>query len=255
MEEQIIVGDAKGIRTISINRPEKKNALTVAMYDVMAKAISGEETAKGVRVLVIRGGDGIFTAGNDLMDFLQNPPSDKNSPVIQFLSAMAETTLPIVAAVSGPAIGVGSTILLHCDFVYADETAKFHFPFVNLALVPEASSSMLLPRLVGYQKAAELFMLGEAFSPQDAMELGLVSAVVAEGMLMDKAYETAGRLASKPTQALRATKALLRRPQEGLLDRIAAEGEAFRAQLTSPEAKEAMTAFLEKRPADFSKID
>lgn len=253
MSQYIDVSDADGIRTLRINRPEKKNALLSEMYDAIAAGISTAPDA-GIRVILLTGTGDSFSAGNDLHDFLNNKREGAASPASTFLRALAENEVPMVAAVNGMAIGVGTTMLLHCDFVYAAEGARFHLPFINLALVPEASSSMLLPRLVGHPKAAELLMLGEPFSPETAVEIGFATEVVAADTLMDRAMETAQKLAAKPPAALRATRRLMRRPQEDMLARMAAEGEAFNDQLRSPEAREAMMAILEKRPPDFSKV-
>ncbi len=252
MSEYVQVTDAGGIRTLRINRPNKKNALLGEMYDAMSDAITRAQD-DGTRVLVITGTADSFTAGNDLHDFLNNL-RDPSGGAPAFLQALAGNEVAMVAAVNGIAVGIGTTLLLHCDFVYAAESARFHLPFINLALVPEASSSMLLPRLVGHPKAAELLMLGEPFGPETAVEIGLATAVVPEEGLMEKAMETAAALAAKPPTALRATRRLMRRPQEPMLDRIMAEGEAFAAQLQTPEAREAMTAILEKRLPDFSKV-
>lgn len=253
MSEYIDVTDADGVRTIRINRPDKKNALLVEMYDAITAAI---QTAPddGVRVLLLTGTGDSFSAGNDLHDFLQNRRRDTGGDASAFLKALANNETPTVAAVNGLAVGVGVTMLLHCDFVYAAESATFQMPFINLGLVPEAASTMLLPRLAGHPKAAELLMLGERFSPQTAVEIGLATAVLPDGELLAKARETAAKLAAKPPVALRATRRLMRRPPEGIVERMAAEGEAFVAQLQSPEAREAMTAILEKRPPDFSKV-
>lgn len=253
MTEFVQVADADGIRTIRINRPEKKNALLGEMYAAISDGINRAQ-ADGTRVLLLTGTGDAFTAGNDLHDFLNNARDGAGSGASPFLQALAGNEVPMVAAVNGMAVGVGTTMLLHCDFVYAAESARFHLPFINLALVPEASSSMLLPRLAGHPKAAELLMLGEPFDPPTAVEIGLASAVIPDSDLMNKATETARALAAKPPAALRATRRLMRRPPEAMLDRMNAEGEAFAAQLTSPEAREAMMAILEKRPPDFSKV-
>lgn len=252
MSDFVDVSDKDGIRTIRFNRPDKKNALLREMYGAVTDGINRAQD-DGTRVLLLTGAGDSFTAGNDLNDFLKgNRDSSGGAPA--FLKALAENEVPMVAAVNGMAIGVGATMLLHCDFVYAAAGARFHLPFINLALVPEASSSMLLPRLAGYPKAAELFMLGEPFGPADAVEIGLALDVVEDDKLMDRAMATAAALAAKAPAALRATKRLMRRPQEPLLDRIIAEGEAFASQLQSAEAREAMMAILEKRPPDFSKL-
>ena len=253
MTELVQVTDTDGIRTIRINRPEKKNALLSEMYTVISDAI-GRAQKDATRVLLLTGTGDAFTAGNDLHDFLNNVREGAASGASSFLQSLAGNEVATIAAVNGLAVGIGTTMLLHCDFVYAGEGARFHLPFINLALVPEASSSLLLPRLAGYPKAAELLMLGEPFGPETAVEIGLASAVVPDAELIDRAMETARKLAAKPPAALRATRRLMRRPAEPMLDRMNAEGEAFAAQLQSPEAREAMMAILEKRPPDFSKV-
>lgn len=254
MTDHILVDDADGVRTVTINRPDKKNALTSDMYASMADALAAAEDTPGVRALVFQGTGGVFTAGNDLKDFLNNPPGGPDSPVSRFLVNIATASVPIVAAVDGPAVGVGTTMLLHCDFVLAGDNARFQMPFINLALVPEAGSSLTLQRLAGYQKAAELLMLGEPFDAAAAVEIGLALKQVPSGELKTAAAGLAGKLASKPPQTLRNMKRLMRRGEEPILDRIAAEGRAFSECLTSPEAREAMTAFFEKRAPDWSKV-
>jgi len=241
-----------GILTIRMNRPDKKNALTVDMYDDMAKALKDAEKNPDVRVVLITGAGDSFSAGNDLQDFLSRPPEGENSPVLQFLKAISSAKLPIVAAVNGTAVGVGVTMLLHCDFVYVSDTATLSLPFVNLGLVPEAGASMLLPKLAGHQKAAELLMLGEPFTPQVALEIGLANAVVDADKLEATALKTAKKLAAKPRDALQQTKALLRRDFESVAQRIEKEAEEFKKCLVSPDAKEALTAFKEKRKPKFN---
>ncbi|MDP2639165.1 MAG: enoyl-CoA hydratase-related protein, partial [Betaproteobacteria bacterium] len=184
-----------GIARIEIDRPDKKNALTAAMYQAMADAIHAAEADSSVRVLLIHGKPGLFTAGNDLQDFLDHPPRDDQRPVFQFLYAISQAQKPIVAAVAGAAVGIGTTMLLHCDLVYAAPNARLQLPFVNLGLVPEAASSLLLPALVGYQRAAKLLLLGEPFSAQKAKEIGLVTDVVPEDRLFDTAMAQAKKLA------------------------------------------------------------
>jgi len=249
---EILTAQADGILTITFNRPDKKNALTSAMYAVLADALEAAETDSAVRVILFTGNGGAFTAGNDLQDFLNNPPQGDGSPVFRFLRAISTASKPMVAAVSGVAVGVGSTMLLHCDLVYAGESAKFSFPFVNLALVPEAASSLLLPNLIGHQRAAELILLGEPFTPATAKEYGIVNAVFADDKLLAEAAAVAKKLAAKPPTAIRLTKQLLRGAKGDVAAQMAAEGTHFRAQLQSTEAREAMTAFFEKRPAKFS---
>ncbi len=245
-----------GILRIEIDRPDKKNALTAAMYQAMADAIKAAEADSKVRVVLIHGKAGMFTAGNDLQDFLDNPPRDDNRPVFQFLYGISQAQKPVVAAVAGPAVGIGTTMLLHCDLVYAAPNARLQLPFVNLGLVPEAASSLLLPALIGYQRAAELFLLGEPFSAQKAKEIGLVTEVVPEDQLFDTAMAQARKLAGKPAASLRLTKRLMKQGQmAAVAQRIKLESDHFGERLGSPEAKEAFAAFLEKRKPDFGQFD
>lgn len=248
----ILTSQADGILTITFNRPDKKNALTSAMYATLADALEAAETDPAVRVILFAGNGGAFTAGNDLQDFLNNPPQGDNTPVFRFLRAISTASKPLIAAVSGVAVGVGTTMLLHCDLVYAGESAKLSLPFVNLALVPEAASSLLLPAMIGHHRAAELLMLGEAFTPQVAKDYGIVNAIYPDDRLLAEATAVAQKLAAKPPTALRLTKQLLKRSKGDVAGQMAAEGEHFRSQLTSAEAREAMTAFFEKRPPKFS---
>lgn len=247
----ILTTQADGILTITFNRPEKKNALTAAMYAALADALEKTEADDAVRVVLFAGNGGAFTAGNDLQDFLNNPPQGDGSPVFRFLRAISTLSKPLVAAVSGVAVGVGSTMLLHCDLVYVGESAKLSFPFVNLALVPEAASSLLLPAMVGYHRAAELVMLGEPFTAATAKEYGIANAIFPDDRLLAEATAVAQKLAAKPPTAMRLTKQLLRKSRGDITGQMAAEGVHFRAQLQSAEAREAMTAFFEKRPPKF----
>ena len=253
---QIITESRDGILRIEINRPDKKNALTAAMYQAMADAIKLAETDSKVRVVLIHGKSDLFTAGNDLQDFLDNPPRDDNRPVFQFLYGISQAQKPIVAAVAGAAVGIGTTMLLHCDLVYAAPNARLQLPFVNLGLVPEAASSLLLPALLGYQRAAELLLLGEPFTAQKAKEIGLVTEVVPESDLFDTAMAQAKKLAGKPAASLRLSKKLMKQGQmAAVAQRIKLESDHFGERLASPEAKEAFSAFLEKRKPDFSQFD
>ncbi|MBS4044841.1 MAG: enoyl-CoA hydratase [Alphaproteobacteria bacterium] len=247
----ILTSQADGILTITFNRPDKKNALTSAMYAVLADALEAADTDPAARVILFAGNGGAFTAGNDLQDFLNNPPQGDNTPVFRFLRAISTASKPLIAAVSGVAVGVGTTMLLHCDLVYAGESAKLSLPFVNLALVPEAASSLLLPAMIGHHRAAELFMLGEAFTPQTAKDYGIVNAIFPDDRLLAEATAVAAKLAAKPPTAMRLTKQLLKRTKGDVAGQMALEGEHFRSQLTSAEAREAMTAFFEKRPPKF----
>lgn len=255
MTDSVTVADSGGVRQICVRRPDKKNALTLAMYTALTAALTGAEDDSAVSVSVIAGSDGCFTAGNDLNDFLAvargGPAAAK--PIMDFLSALVHARKPLVAAVDGPAIGVGSTLLLHCDIVYAAPAARFQFPFLNLGLVPEAASTLLLPRLAGAAKASELLMLGDPFDAATAERLGLVNAVVAADALLDTAMATAARLAAKPQAALRATKALLRGDAATVWDRVLTEAAAFNACLRSPELAEAVAAFKDGRAPDFAK--
>lgn len=249
---EILTTPADGILTITFNRPDKKNALTSAMYASLADALEKADTESDVRVILFTGNGGAFTAGNDLQDFLNNPPAGEETPVFRFLRAISTISKPMIAVVSGVAVGVGTTMLLHCDLVYAAENAKFSLPFVNLALVPEAASSLLLPRMIGHHRASELLLLGEPFTAATAKEYGIVNAVHAEDRLLDEAMQVARKIAAKPPTAVRLTKQLLRQSKGDVAGQMAAEGVHFRAQLKSAEAREAMTAFFEKRPPKFS---
>ena len=253
--KNILTESKDGVLRIEIDRPDKKNALTAAMYQAMADAIKAAEADSAVRVLLIHGKPGLFTAGNDLQDFLDHPPRDDQQPVFQFLYGISQAQKPIVAAVAGAAVGIGTTMLLHCDLVYAAPDARLQLPFVNLGLVPEAASSLLLPALVGYQRAAELLLLGEPFSAQKAKEMGLVTEVVPEDALFDTAMAQAQKLAAKPAASLRLTKRLMKQGQmAAVAQRIKLESGHFGERLASPEAKEAFSAFLEKRKPDFSRF-
>jgi enoyl-CoA hydratase/carnithine racemase len=250
----------QGILTIEFDRAEKKNAITASMYQAMADALRAAEADSAVRVILIRGKDEIFTAGNDLEDFMQRPPTGgagvEPTPVFQFLDQISHASKPIVAAVSGAAVGVGTTLLLHCDFVYASETAKLSLPFAQLGLCPEAASSLLLPRLFGYQRAAEKLMLGEPFGAQEAHQLGLVTRVLPVAELHAFALQQARKLAALPASSLRETKRLMKGNDVAVVEKkMIEEGEVFRRMLVAPEAKEAFTAFFEKRKPDFTKFN
>ncbi|MDG2321200.1 MAG: enoyl-CoA hydratase [Rhodospirillaceae bacterium] len=246
---------ADRILTLTINRPDKKNALTVAMYAALAEAINAANDDPTPRVILITGSADSFTAGNDLKDFLENPPVGSASPVFQFMHAIAGAEKPVVAAVNGSAIGIGTTMLLHCDIVYAVDTARFQLPFVNLGLVPELGSSLVLPALAGRARAAELLMFGDMFSTATATEIGLVNHVCGPDDLQAAAREAASKLAAKPPAALRKTKALLNMNIDAIRARIDQEAKVFGEQLNSAEVKEAIAAFFEKRPPDFSTFD
>lgn len=255
MNQAIVTEQDQGVLIVHLDRADKKNALTAAMYTVMADAIEQAQQDPAIKVLLYTGSEGVFTAGNDLHDFLENPPDGPDSPVNRFIATMVATDVPIVAAVDGVAVGIGTTMLLHFEQVLATHRARFSLPFINLALVPEAGSSMLLAEACGYRKAAELLMLGEPFSAREALEYGIVSQLCEPEELMPRALAVAHQLAAKPKDALRATKRLLRRPGEPLAQRVQAEAELFSSRLRSPEAKEAMTAFFEKRAPRFESFD
>ena len=248
-----------GVATIEIARPEKKNALTVAMYQAMSDALAAAQADPAVRAVLITGQPGIFTSGNDIEDFMSRPPgggSDSaESPVFRFMRALLECDKPVVAAVTGAAIGIGTTMLLHCDFVYVSDEARLAMPFVSLGLVPEFASSLLVPQLMGQARAAEKLLLGDPFTPEQAVEFGLANAVLPAGEVVNHARRVAERFNGLPPGAVREAKALLRRPQrEAILQTIRSEGELFAARLRSPEAMEAFQAFFQKRKPDFSRF-
>ncbi|MGE8396522.1 MAG: enoyl-CoA hydratase [Comamonas sp.] len=255
--QDILVHTEAGVRTITLNRVDKKNSITQAMYGTMAEALSTAATDDAVRVVVLQGDATVFSAGNDIGDFLSRQSGQglpEQSPVFQFLHALVDFPKPLIAAVAGPAVGIGTTMLLHCDLVYAGDNAAFSMPFVNLGLCPEAASSLLLPRLMGYQRAAEALLLGEPFMAEAAMEAGLVNRVVPPTEVNGVAQSQAKKLAAKPISALIETKRLMKGGQrEAVKAKMAEEGESFGSMLTQPAAREAFTAFMEKRKPDFSK--
>ena len=253
--DQILVSRADRILRIQINRPERKNALTGAMYDAMRDAISASNDDAEVRVLLIHGVSGCFTAGNDLADFQDLARMLRERPAMKFLDAISSAVKPIVIAVAGPAVGIGTTMLLHADLAYAAESTRFQLPFASLGLCPEGTSSMALERMAGHVRAAELLMLGEAFDAQYAKSIGLVNAVVADAELMSVAEAKAARLAQQPAGAIRATKALMRKwSAPRVAEVLKAESEMFGERLSSPEFAEAAKAFFEKRKPDFSRF-
>lgn len=254
MSEHIRTRLSEGVLHVTIDRSAKKNALTVDMYAALTAAFE-EAADPGVRVVLIYGAEGVFTAGNDLSDFVMNPPTDESSAVFRFLETISTLEKPIVAAVAGPAIGIGTTMLLHFDLVFASPDARFALPFVNLGLCPEAASSYLLPLTVGRAKAAEWLLFGEPFGAEEAHSAGLINAVVPEHGLIDFATERAVALAKKPPASLRLTKQFLReRHGEQVRLTMRSEAEQFVLRLQTEEAAEAFTAFFEKRPADFSRF-
>ncbi len=241
------------ILTLRMNRPEKRNALNAEMYAALAAGLQRANEDPQVRVAVITGGPGCFTAGNDILDFVGNPPHDESHPVMQFLNRLADSEKPLIAAVNGVAVGVGTTLLLHCDLAYAAENARFHLPFVNLGLCPEAGSSFLLPLRTGSHRAAEAILLGQPFDAATALSWGLVNRLTAPGEAETAAMDAARRMAEQPPAAIRAARQLLRAPlRSPLRDALRREAEAFAARLSSPEAAEAFQAFMERRKPDFS---
>ena len=242
------------VARIELARPEKKNAITTEMYVQMAEALAAADADRSVRAALIHGAADCFTSGNDLSDFLKRPPGTK-SPSWRFFEVLPALSKPIVAAVGGPAVGIGTTLLLHCDFVYATPAARFQLPFVQLGIVPEFGSTYLLPLLAGYQRAAELLLLGKPFTAEKAREVGIVTEVVPEAELLQRALKTAAQVAELPPESMRLTKRLMKSAHaEAVKQQIAEEGRIFVERLSSPEAKEAMNAFLEKRKPDFSRF-
>lgn len=249
MSEHVRVKMKDGVLSITLARPERRNALTVAMYAALAQAVEQASADPAVRIITFRGEGQDFAAGNDLADFLNaNLREGEEIPVMRFLRALARCETPIVAAVHGNCVGVGTTMLLHCDLVVAQEGARFSMPFVDLALVPEAASSLLLPRLAGRRRAARYLLLCEPFGVDEAVEIGLASHRAPQGGLDDALADLVGRLRAKPPQSLRMTQSLLRAGQpDQTLDRMTLESQLFSERLGSPEVKEAITAFFEKR--------
>ena len=242
------------VARIELARPEKKNAITTEMYVQMGEALAAADADRNVRALLLHGAADCFTAGNDLTDFLKRPPGTK-SPSWRFFEVLPSLSKPIVAAVGGPAVGIGTTLLLHCDVVYATPGARFQLPFVQLGIVPEFGSTYLLPLIAGYQRAAELLLLGQPFTAEKARDVGIVTEVVPEAELLQRALKTATRLAELPPESIRLTKRLMKSAHaESVKQQIAEEGRIFVERLSSPEAKEAMSAFLEKRKPDFSRF-
>jgi enoyl-CoA hydratase/carnithine racemase len=241
------------ILAIAFDREEKKNALTAAMYDAMAKAIAAAEAEDDVRVILFHGSPRVFTAGNDIEDFVQRPPTTEDAPVFRFIRSVIDCTRPLVAAVNGPAVGLGTTLLLHCDLVYAGDDARFCMPFTQLGVVPEFASSYLLPLIAGYQRAAELLLLGEPFDAQAALAAGFVTRVVPAAQAQEAAWAAAEKLARLPRNSIRLTRSLLRSAHhDAILRQAQLEGGHFGKLLAEPAAREALTAFLEKRRPDFS---
>jgi enoyl-CoA hydratase/carnithine racemase len=256
MSEHVQVERDGPVLAITLNRPERRNAITVAMYAALADAIESAAGDPTIRVITARGEGKDFAAGNDLADFLQAlPRGDEEIPVWRLLRAIAECETPVVAAVHGNCVGLGTTLLLHCDLVIADETARFSMPFVDLGLVPEAASSMLFPRLAGRRRVARYLLLAEAFGADEALEIGLVSHVVSAGGQDEAMEKIVAALLAKPAEALRRTQHLLRHAtREETLERMRLESSEFAERLASQEVKDAITSFFEKRQADSSSV-
>jgi len=255
MSEHLTVSTEGPVRRITLSRPEKKNALTLAMYQGIVDALRAADADPAIRVVMIDAQGTAFTGGNDLADFMGNPPSDESSPVFQLLVTLVGMEKPVLAAVNGAAVGIGVTMLLHCDVVLASTEARFSLPFVHLALVPEGASTFLLPRMAGLQRATDLLLSGEPFDVQTAREIGLVSRVVEPGQLAAVASDRARAIAALPPGAGKLAKKLLRDPIRAEVNAaLQREAELFMGRLTSPEAMEAFTAFLEKRKPDFSRF-
>jgi enoyl-CoA hydratase/carnithine racemase len=253
MTEPVLQRRHGAVAEIRLNRPEKRNALTRAMYAAMADALAAAEADAGVRCHLISGEGASFSAGNDLADFMTAPSLDPDTPVMRFLAALSGAAKPVVAAVQGHAVGIGTTMLLHCDLVVLAEDAVLRMPFVELGLVPEAAASLILPRLLGHPRAAELLMLAEPLPAARALAWGLANRVVPVAELHAQALALAQALAAKAPGALRITKALMKDDTPGIAARLPMEGQHFAQLLASPELKEAVAAFFEKRTPDFSK--
>ncbi len=253
MTDHVVVEIADGILSLRMNRPDKKNAILLAMYGAIADALEDADRNPAVRVITLTGTGDSFTSGNDLKDFMQRPP-EGDSPALRFLNAISTVGKPLIGIVNGLAVGVGVTMLLHCDLVYAAENAAFQLPFVNLGLVPEAASTLLLPRLMGHQRAAELLLLGDSFSARVAHEIGIVNAVFPAADLSSQARRRAMALAAKPPASVRIIKSLLKSKTGNVAERMQEELAHFTRQLASPEWFEAMEAFTQRRKPDFSRF-
>ena len=242
------------VMTIRFNRPDKKNAILRSMYGHAAKALQAAAADTNVRVVVITGAGGCFTAGNDLKDFMEVPPTTEDAEVFKFMFTLAAFPKPVIAAVNGLAIGIGTTLLFHCDLVYAVPEATFQMPFISLGVVPEFASSLLVPRLMGRAQASEILLFGEAFTAEKAKELGLINKVVPAGELAAHVAERAKTLALKPPGALRDAKALMVANAAEIKTCISTEAKIFGERLLTPEFREAATAFFERRAPDFSRF-
>ena len=253
MTDQLLIDHSDAVLTITMNRPEKKNALSREMYSGMAEAIRDAQDDSSLRAVIIQGSEECFTSGNDISDFVNVAPGGADSPVYDFLKTICNADKPLIAAVNGPAVGIGTTMLLHCDLVYVADDAMLTMPFVNLGLFPEAASSFLLPRLIGHLRAAEMLLLGQAITGQRAAEMGLANYVFGTGAdVLDAARTAALRIADQPPGSVRLTKQLLKQGvRETACEIMDKEGEHFASLLQGPEAREALSAFIEKRKPTF----
>ena len=253
--DEIITERSASVLRVQLNRPAKKNAMTSSMYVTLAEIFTDAAKNEQTRVVLWHGAGDSFCAGNDIEDFLKNPPGPGDSPQARLMNALVDFDKPIVAAVQGAAIGGGTTMLTHCDFVYAGESAKFRMPFIDLAVLPEFGSSCSIPAMMGHIRAAELILLGLPFDARRAVELGFVNQVVSDQNLLATTSETARKLAAKPAGALQASKRLMKRSFRGQIKAaMKAENEAFSAQVRSEDAREAFAAFLQKRPPNFNSV-
>lgn len=250
----IKISHERGVQIIELSRPDKKNAFTGAMYHQLREALVAADADQSVSVILLTGAGNAFSAGNDLEDFLNFPPENADAPPFRFLNALVQVKKPVVAAVNGLAVGIGATMLFHCDLVFAQDSARFSFPFVALGLVPEGASTLLLARLVGHQRASEILLLGDSLSAHEAQATGLVNRVISDQPVLDFALAQAIRLTQLPQGAILRTKALLKNPDE-VLERIKLEAEAFVMRTKSSAAREAFAAFLEKRKPNFAGLD
>lgn len=254
MSDEVSIQVEAGVLTVWFNRLDRKNAITTAMYATMADALASADSDPSLRVAVLQGHDSIFTAGNDLADFQKGAPGD-DSPVFRFVHSIARFSKPLLAAVCGPAVGVGTTMLFHCDMVYAGENAAFSMPFVNLGLCPEAASSLLAPQTFGYHRAAEALLLGEQMSAQAAFDVGLVNKILPVSEVNAYAQAQARKLTAKPMSSLLEIKRLMKKGQHAAVSQqMTDESSSFRRMLVQPAAMEAFAAFIEKRKPDFSKV-
>lgn len=256
--DQVLTSSQDGIFRIQMNRPEKKNALTQAMYLAIGEGLEEADKDDAVRVIILTGTDDCFCAGNDVMDFKNvkdQPQQEEEAPRVSMIPSLMAARKPIIASVSGFAIGIGTTMLLHCDLVYAAQSAVFRLPFVNLGLCPEAGSSFLLPQMMGYQRSAELIFLGDKFDAETACQAGIVNAVYPDAELNAEVMQKAKQLAGQPPAAMRITKALLKRGHENAVKEAStAEMGHFSRLVVEPEAVEAFAAFAERREPDFSHL-